>query len=1207
MSYDNNLNFDEDKQIGDYILHDEIGSGGFAKVVKGIHIPTGEKVAIKIMDKIQLFTDPLNLRRVKTEISLLKIVRHKNIIKLYEVIETPQKIYLIMEYCEGGELFDYIVKKQSLTERQSCIFFHEIIDALEYLHLLNIVHRDIIPENLLIDKINKKISLKLIDFGISNTYNMENLLITPCGTASYAPPEMHKGERYYGLLTDIWSAGVVLYAMVFGYLPFCDDDEDTNINNIIDGNYEIPSSASPELYDLLLHLLDINPITRYDIDQIKMHPWYNMVSSENNRPGLIIGYHKIPVDERIVNICNSYGYDANKVRESVINNNYDNNSSIYYIVLNKMKKMGIESISDLNSCEYLNYVRDPDNIFFKKKNSIKKINNTNENEEFISNKNNTNTNTNTNTNSNSYSTSNNKNQKYNNIEPSSNIQFSINCSLLEKKKGRFNKFKFRQRNSLNYKEKIKNNIQIKNNNNNINLNEKRRKKNNSSGKNKKILVNSKKVEEKIRKKDQISINVNSTSIERRKKESNNQLKDINNLFFQSNKTFSIISKFKIGENKSDNNYNDKLKKNESFNKKLTDDIKEKILKMRNPKIKDKKPKVKEAHLKLQLKIKKNYKNKQNNQKIGKKVSIFNRDKIKHTIVHNRNASATPNRHNKNKNDNKININYIKNNININYFFIQKLREHSSSPAQKHIENNSSIIKYQKMSKNQQNQQNKLNYSKNDYNYKNNITITSKNNNTIDNLETIIPDSCPINKSFKKINYQKNQKKIIPKLSGCKNNLKKFLNNIDTEIISKSARNRNSSLTSRRNPKEAKSINFLSFLNKKNISSAKKRINNQSILILKNSNLNSFNKKKNAFHTIFNENNQIKKEYYNKSQEKGNRYQNHKNMNNSVKNNKIKKIRYCNEIKDDSSCISKKNKLSNCISPVHKKNKNNYSILNKKIIKKPKNISISLALNTTRVVNHKKCSSMKYVESNSDSFNYDINFTQKVNRSYREREVKKEKEKFKNKNIHLLSLKKSCNKRKIINLSFKSKYNKEKENNNINTKSNYLFKKNIFLPKRYNGPVDFRNIVIGSTGLDICDKIESIIKKKKNINLHRVNPYKIICWKPEETIDINIHLIAGNLISNNINKCSKIIDIDTNELEIKYNNTYTGFYKNGEINKDKFSIKYNQKIKNNIFYINILSQKEKKNKNQSLFKSINKLIYNNFNFCKKYYYGINKNI
>ena len=199
---------DKENPIGDYLLNEEIGSGGFAKVVQGIHIPTGEKVAVKIMDKAQIFSEPLNLTRIQREIAILKIVRHRNIIKLYELMEN------------GGELFDYIVSKQHLTERQACRFFQEIINSLEYLHSLNIVHRDIKPENLLLDKINSKITLKLIDFGISNCYSPEKLLGTPCGTASYAPPEMHKGEEYYGLLSDVWSAGVVLYAMVFGYLPF---------------------------------------------------------------------------------------------------------------------------------------------------------------------------------------------------------------------------------------------------------------------------------------------------------------------------------------------------------------------------------------------------------------------------------------------------------------------------------------------------------------------------------------------------------------------------------------------------------------------------------------------------------------------------------------------------------------------------------------------------------------------------------------------------------------------------------------------------------------------------------------------------------------------------------------------------------------------------------------------------------------------------
>ena len=137
-------------------------------MVQGVHIPTGEKVAIKILDKLQLMEDPDNLKRVEREIQILKLVKHKNIIQLYEVMETPQKIYLVMELCEGGELFDYIVSKERLDE--------------------NIVHRDIKPENMLLDKTKDKISIKIIDFGISTSYTNESLLSTPCGTATYVLP-----------------------------------------------------------------------------------------------------------------------------------------------------------------------------------------------------------------------------------------------------------------------------------------------------------------------------------------------------------------------------------------------------------------------------------------------------------------------------------------------------------------------------------------------------------------------------------------------------------------------------------------------------------------------------------------------------------------------------------------------------------------------------------------------------------------------------------------------------------------------------------------------------------------------------------------------------------------------------------------------------------------------------------------------------------
>ena len=366
------MSSDKQNQIGDYLLNEEIGSGGFAKVVLGTHIPTGEKVAIKIMDKEQILSDELNKERVLSEISILKIVRHNNIIKLYEVMETPQKIYLVMEYCDGGELFDYIVSKQHLSENQACHFFQEIIDALTYLHSQNIVHRDVKPENILLESFGKSMTCKLIDFGISRTYTLDKLIGTPCGTASYAPPEMHRGEEYYGLLSDIWSAGVLLYAMVFGYLPFCEEDEDTNIENIIKGNYEIPEEASPLLSDFLTHILDIDPLTRYDLEQIKKHPWYNIVSPKKALPGIIIGYHKIPIDDRILNVCEAYGFEKNAVKQSVMENKYDNKSSIYYIILNKMKKEGYDSISDLFSNDYLEYIKNPNNLIPKEDKEEKK-------------------------------------------------------------------------------------------------------------------------------------------------------------------------------------------------------------------------------------------------------------------------------------------------------------------------------------------------------------------------------------------------------------------------------------------------------------------------------------------------------------------------------------------------------------------------------------------------------------------------------------------------------------------------------------------------------------------------------------------------------------------------------------------------------------------------------------------------------------------
>lgn len=161
-----------------------------------------------------------DLNRISREIKILKRIKHPSIVQLYEIVETDDEIYLIMEYCNGGELFDYIVSKQRLREREAWRFYQDLLSGIEYLSKALVCHRDLKPENLLLDY-NK--SIKIADFGLSNVYSDKNdTLKTAWGSPCYAAPEMIEGKRYNGLSVDIWSSGVVLYAMIWGYLPFED-------------------------------------------------------------------------------------------------------------------------------------------------------------------------------------------------------------------------------------------------------------------------------------------------------------------------------------------------------------------------------------------------------------------------------------------------------------------------------------------------------------------------------------------------------------------------------------------------------------------------------------------------------------------------------------------------------------------------------------------------------------------------------------------------------------------------------------------------------------------------------------------------------------------------------------------------------------------------------------------------------------------------
>jgi len=321
--------------IGNYLIEKTIGEGTFGKVKLGIHLPTNEKVAIKILEKDRI-ADVSDVERVAREIHILKLIRHPNIIQLYEIIETQKSLYLIMEYASGGELFNYIVKKTRIKEPEAKKFYSQLISGLEYLHRLNIVHRDLKPENLLLDFNH---NIKLVDFGLSNTYKEGELLKTACGSPCYAAPEMIAGKKYKPYKADIWSSGVVLFAMTCGYLPFEDSNTSKLYKKIMAGDYSIPKFISLEVRDLLTKILNIDPETRYNAEMIKDHEWFDMSNTEENR-GIIVGYNSIPIDTDILEQLNDYEYDIQFAKKCIEANKHTPVTTAYYLLLQKFIRSG---------------------------------------------------------------------------------------------------------------------------------------------------------------------------------------------------------------------------------------------------------------------------------------------------------------------------------------------------------------------------------------------------------------------------------------------------------------------------------------------------------------------------------------------------------------------------------------------------------------------------------------------------------------------------------------------------------------------------------------------------------------------------------------------------------------------------------------------------------------------------------------------------
>uniref|UniRef100_A0A7S1B3M6 non-specific serine/threonine protein kinase n=1 Tax=Corethron hystrix TaxID=216773 RepID=A0A7S1B3M6_9STRA len=257
-------------QIGQFILGKNLGIGAFGKVKLATHAITGHKVAVKILNKAKIKQLSME-EKVQREINILHLCTHPHIIRLYEVIDTPTDIFLVIEYVSEGELFDYIVTKGRLSADEARNFFHQIVSGVEYCHFQKIVHRDLKPENLLLDA---NFNIKIADFGLSNLMRDGDFLRTSCGSPNYAAPEVISGHLYAGPEVDVWSCGVILYALLCGSLPFDDESIPNLFKKIKSGMYSLPSHLSQLARNLIPRMLEVDPMKRITIPEIRLHPWF---------------------------------------------------------------------------------------------------------------------------------------------------------------------------------------------------------------------------------------------------------------------------------------------------------------------------------------------------------------------------------------------------------------------------------------------------------------------------------------------------------------------------------------------------------------------------------------------------------------------------------------------------------------------------------------------------------------------------------------------------------------------------------------------------------------------------------------------------------------------------------------------------------------------------------------------------------------------
>ncbi|KFO33288.1 SNF-related serine/threonine-protein kinase [Fukomys damarensis] len=326
------------KIAGLYDLDKTLGRGHFAVVKLARHVFTGEKVAVKVIDKTKL--DTLATGHLFQEVRCMKLVQHPNIVRLYEVIDTQTKLYLILELGDGGDMFDYIMKhEEGLSEDLAKKYFAQIVHAISYCHKLHVVHRDLKPENVVF--FEKQGLVKLTDFGFSNKFQPGKKLTTSCGSLAYSAPEILLGDEYDAPAVDIWSLGVILFMLVCGQPPFQEANDSETLTMIMDCKYTVPTHVSKECKDLITRMLQRDPKRRASLEEIENHAWLQGVdpspATKYNIP--LVSYKNLSEEEHnsiIQRMVLGDIADRDAIVEALETNRYNHITATYFLLAERI-------------------------------------------------------------------------------------------------------------------------------------------------------------------------------------------------------------------------------------------------------------------------------------------------------------------------------------------------------------------------------------------------------------------------------------------------------------------------------------------------------------------------------------------------------------------------------------------------------------------------------------------------------------------------------------------------------------------------------------------------------------------------------------------------------------------------------------------------------------------------------------------------------